>query len=86
MMLAMRTTVTLDPDVAELVKRLMAEQSLSFKEAVNKAIRSALAPPPAEFRTPSYAMGPPRVPLDRALEVAAELENAEIRRELGVGR
>ncbi len=33
----MRTTITLDPDVAALVQRAMAERGLGFKEAVNEA-------------------------------------------------
>ena len=36
----MRTTVTLDPDVEALVKAAMAEQHLTFKDAVNQAIRA----------------------------------------------
>jgi hypothetical protein len=40
----MRTTITLDPDVDALVKKLMAERGLSFKQAVNSLLRSALFP------------------------------------------
>ena len=38
----MRTTITLDPDVHALVERAMRERGLSFKEAVNEAIRAGL--------------------------------------------
>lgn len=83
----MRTTITLDPDVEALVRKLMAERGLTFKEAVNNALRSALAASERkEFRTPTFSMGRPTVPLDQALRVAAELEDAEIQRELSVGK
>ena len=40
----MRTTITVDPDVGALVKKLMAERGLSFKQAVNSLLRSARVP------------------------------------------
>ena len=33
----MRTTITLDPDTDEAVRRLMRDRGLSFKQAVNEA-------------------------------------------------
>lgn len=78
--------MTLDPDVEALIRKLMAERGLSFKEALNTAVRAGLSGERAEpFATPTYSMGKPAVPLDHALRVAAELEDAEIRRELNVG-
>jgi hypothetical protein len=38
----MRTTLTLDPDVAMKLKKRMAEQKLSLKETVNQTLRSGL--------------------------------------------
>jgi hypothetical protein len=38
----MRTTLTLDPDVAKKLKERMTKEGLSFKETVNRAIRSGL--------------------------------------------
>jgi hypothetical protein len=78
----MRTTVTLDPDVEAIVKRLMRERGLSFKEAVNSAIRAGLQPHPEPFRTPTYDMGEPLVDLTKALRLAGELEDEEIVRRL----
>jgi hypothetical protein len=40
----MRTTLTLDPDVARLLEEATARQRKSFKEVVNEAIRRGLAP------------------------------------------
>ena len=88
-MQGMRTTITLDPDVAELIRRVMSERGLTFKDAVNGAIRSALATPaPATdaMDLPVFDMGEPRIPLEHALRVAAELEDEEIVRKLAVGR
>jgi hypothetical protein len=80
----MRTTVTLEPDTDAAVRKLMRERGLSFKEAVNAAIRAGTTPrakrPP--FRTPTFAMGAPAVPIDKALRLAADLEDEEIMRKL----
>jgi len=79
----MRTTVTLDPDAEAIVKRLMRERGLSFKEAVNSAIRAgAVASSREPFETPTFDMGEPLVDLTKALRLAGELEDEEIRRRL----
>lgn len=79
----MRTTVTLDPDVEALVKRLMRERGLSFKEAVNSAIRAGAAPATGEpFRTPTFHMGEPALSVEKALRLAGELEDEELARRL----
>lgn len=84
----MRTTITLEPDVAVLVKRAMGERGLSFKEAVNEAIRAGLAPTPRKrFRTPTRRMGfEPSLPWDKALRLAGELEDDELARRLDARR
>lgn len=76
----MRTTVTLDPDTEQLLRQRMRESGVSFKEAINDAIRSGLrrSAEPAEFRTPTFSMGRPVVDLDRALELAGDLEDEEL--------
>lgn len=38
----MRTTLTLDPDVAALLRKTVARGEVSFKEAVNAALRRGL--------------------------------------------
>ncbi len=80
----MRTTVTLDPDNDAAVRRLMRERGLTFKRAVNLAMRQGLAPNPGTgaFRTTTYAMGESAVPIDKAMRLAAELEDEEIIRKL----
>ena len=39
----MRTTLTLDPDVAAMLKKRIAKGDVSFKQAVNDAMRRGLA-------------------------------------------
>lgn len=79
----MRTTVTLDPDVEALVKQLMRERGLSFKEALNCAVRAGLGKPRGEkFETPTHRLGEPTVPLEQALRLAGELEDEELVRRL----
>ena len=82
----MRTTVTLDADVDAAVRRLMRERRLTFKEAVNEAIRTGFARPPAAtpYRTAAVAMGSPMVPLDKSLRLAAQLEDDELVRKLAI--
>lgn len=79
----MRTTITLDADTAALIRRRMSERGESFKQAVNVAIRAGLADSAGDgtrdtFRTRSVALGQPTVPLDRALQLAAEIEDEEL--------
>jgi hypothetical protein len=83
-----RTTVTLDPDTRLLVERAMRERGLSFKEALNEAIRAGLgdsASPPRSYTTPR-GLGPARVDLTKALSLAAELEDDALARRLAEGR
>jgi hypothetical protein len=83
-----RTTVTLDPDTRRLVERAMRERGLSFKEAVNEAIRAGLQPRPAKrvsYTTP-LNLGRGRVDLMKALQLASAMEDEEILRRLAEGR
>ncbi len=84
----MRTTVTLDPDVEALVRKHMRERGLPFKRVVNEAIRAGLTEEGSgeSFTTPTFDMGPARIPLDKALHVAAELEDQEIIRKMRLGK
>lgn len=84
----MRTTVTLDPDTESLVRRLMEQRGVSFKVALNDAIRAG-SPDSPERRT-SYTtvrhMGRPSINLDKALQLAGELEDEEILRKMRAGK
>ncbi len=86
----MRTTVTLDPDVAAKLRTVMRERGVSFKDAINEAVRSGLdgpAPAARRYRMPTAPLGVrPGVNLDKALTLAGELEDAEILRKLELGK
>ncbi|WP_457099205.1 antitoxin [Microbacterium sp. P5_E9] len=82
----MRTTITLTPEADALVRRVMRERGLSFKDAVNAAIVDGLAPRPrTAYETPVRRLGRARIPLDRALGAASDLEDEALlhKRELG---
>jgi hypothetical protein len=82
-----RTTVTLDPDTEQIIRRRMAERGLSFKEALNDAIRdgSRSGGAASPFRTATASLGESTVNLDRALQIAADLEDDELVRKLRKG-
>lgn len=83
----MRTTVTLDPDVAAKLKQLARERDISFKEALNSSVRRGLGrgegkPRPYRLPPPQRLGVRPGVNLDKALQLAGELEDAEIIRKM----
>ena len=79
--------MTLDDDLAAELQRLARERGSAFKEVLNAAIRRGLG---AEaqgmpYRVPSRPLGLRRgVDLTRALELAAEDEDAETLRKLAL--
>ncbi len=83
----MRTTVTLDPDTEQIVRRWMAERGVSFKQALNDAIRDGARSRAGRqaFRTQTVSMGRSTVNLDRALTAAADLEDEELLRRMRLG-
>ena len=76
----MRTTLTLEPDVARRIERVQKEREASFKSIVNEALRLGLdqLDRPAlrgSYQTQSWDLGRCRLPdLD---DVAAALSYAE---------
>ncbi len=83
----MRTTVTLDPDTEALIKRAMTERGLTFKQAINAAIRDGLAGRRSGVQSafPTYNMGEPLVGVTKALRLASELEDDKLARRLARG-
>ena len=84
----MRTTITLDPDVEELIRRRMHERRATFKDVVNEGLRFALRTKAVAggHETPTFDLGTPRADLDRALALAGALEDDERIRRLLAGR
>jgi hypothetical protein len=86
----MRTTVTLDADVEARLRATMRERGVSFKAAINDAIRSGLAGPalPAQrYRMSTAPLGVrPGIDLDKALALVGDMEDTEILRKLELGK
>lgn len=82
----MRTTITLDPDVAARLRSLARERGITFKAAVNSVLRRGLSEGEESarpFRLETRSLGlRPGVDLDRALALAAQLEDEETIRKL----
>jgi hypothetical protein len=80
---AMRTTLTLDPDVALRLEREMKRTGLGLKAAVNQALRVGLGmsdkpTPPPPFRVEPHDFGfRPGMDLDRLNQLVDELEAEE---------
>lgn len=87
----MRTTVTLDPDVAAKLKATARESGVSFKEALNSTVRRGFErgeKTPRPYRLPHTQRleAKPGVNLDKALQLAGEMEDAETIRKLRLGK
>lgn len=81
----MRTTVTLDEDVASRLRALARERGVPFKQVLNDAVRRGLQDerPATPYRVRTRRLGlRAGVDLDRALRLAAESEDDEIMRKL----
>jgi hypothetical protein len=76
----MRTTLTLDDDVAVQIERLRRARDVSLKELINDVLRRGLrelsAPPKKRkpFRTRTFHMGKPHVNVDNVAEAIAYAE------------
>ena len=88
----MRTTLTIDDEVIDRLKREARRTRRPFKAVVNDALRlgvDRLRPPArrATFKQRTFGMGvPPNSSLDKALQLAARLEDEEMLRKLSMGR
>jgi plasmid stability protein len=85
----MRTTLTIEDDLAQALKERAFRTGRSFKAVVNEALRSGLdaaetRPNPRRYRLKAAALGGvrPGVDLDKALRLAETLEDREIGRKL----
>lgn len=84
----MRTTLTLDADVARSLREEAARSGRPLKAVVNEALRAGLAArkarPARRYRLKPVSLGGvlPGVDLDKALALADALEDREIARKL----
>ena len=89
MMPCMRTTLTLDPDVEQLLRREIRSTDRSMKAVVNDALRLGLGARGKPPRLPRYRVEPhdfsarPGVDTDRFNQLVDELEAEEFARRQG---
>ena len=80
----MRTTVTLDPDVAATLKRLMRERDTTFKALLNATLRAGLGPQTGAakpFKVKARSWGTrPGVDFRKALQMADAIEDEDTMR------
>ena len=82
----MRTTLTLEPDVASLLEEIRKRRGTTFKQVVNDALRMGLrqmeqgAAGKRSYRTRAVSLGRPRLPdVDDVAEVLALTEGETFR-------
>ena len=79
----MRTTLTLDDDIAVLLRKEMARKHLSLKVAVNDALRRGLltvgSPTRKRYKMKVFKTGPARVPFDNVADALAHAEGEAFR-------
>ena len=81
--MTMRTTLSIDDDVAVELERLRRERDAGLKEVVNDVLRRGLrdikqpAKPRQPFRTKTYDMGEQLIPLDNVAEAISLLEGED---------
>lgn len=73
----MRTTVTLEPDTEQIVRQQMRQRRVTFEQALNDLVREGRARTQGtqEFQTTTASMGDARVNLNKAVQLAGELED-----------
>lgn len=78
--------MTIDPDLAAKLRRSATERGISFKDALNSALRAGLGAPAGTarpYRLRARRLGlRPGLDLDNALQLAAALEDQETIRKL----
>lgn len=75
----MRTTVTLEPDLAARLRDMARQRRISFKSAINSTLRAGLESEgsrPRPYREKARDLGVrPGVDLTKALQLAATIED-----------
>ncbi len=84
----MRTTVSLEPDVEALIRTAMKERGISFKEALNSAVRAGLTRAKQSrrrFVQKTFALGTEQnFRWDKALAASDAIEDEELARKLAL--
>jgi plasmid stability protein len=84
----MRTTVTLDDDLAAQLKDRAHARGVPFKTEINEAIRHGLekSHKPKTYRVKTQKLGTPKVDLTKATQLAGQLEDTELVGRMNAGR
>lgn len=86
----MRTTVRVDDELLEQLKAQARRENVSLTRLLNRTLKAGLQAGGARRRKrpvygeQAHSLGAPRVALDKALALAAALEDEEIVRELAL--
>lgn len=86
----MRTTVAIDDDLLQELKQRAHDEGTSLAKLINRFLRRGIQgertvskqQPP--FRQRTYPMGEPRLNLDKALALAALLEDEEVAQKMAL--
>ena len=86
----MRSTVRIDDDLMVELRARAHAQSVSLTRMLNRTLRAGLSAAPKQaserrpFKQRTYRMGTPDVGIDKALALAAALEDEEIIRKISL--
>ena len=84
----MRTTVRIDDELLRKLKEQARKEEASLTRLLNRTLRAGMrasskpSSPRRRHREQTYTMGQPRIKLDKALALAAALEDNEIVRKV----
>ncbi|MGA2271281.1 MAG: DUF2191 domain-containing protein [Bryobacteraceae bacterium] len=84
----MRTTLTIEPDVAQEIRQRMAEKKLPLKRVVNDALRAGLSKTGKKERTKRFVVKPwplelkPGIDRDKLGQLLDQLETEEFIRKM----
>ncbi len=79
----MHTTISIDDDLLDILREQARKENISLSGLVNRLLRAGLDAARREpggqrgYREETYAMGSPTADLDKALSLAAGLEEQE---------
>jgi hypothetical protein len=84
----MRTTVRIDDHLMRDLRERAHREGTSLAKLINRLLQQAMratreeSAPVPPFREKTFPMGEPRLNLDKAIGLAASLEDEEVREEL----
>ena len=84
----MRSTVRIDDDLMTELKAQAQKENISLTRVLNRVVRQGLASSRSvkreRYKEETASLGRPRVEIDKALALAAELEDEEVIREISL--